>query len=498
MPPVGDGDELIGDPVEEALSSNAPLIGFTGKDCLKEAFDSIIPEKEKVNEFIGKFRNVHSMKVPSVDPMLSLMEAGGISRTKASEDIITAQLEAMKRQIATLDQNQLNMLLEKSYSYLTVPKLSQIAISVLERLTYVEPEMWTQIVRQGLNESPYIDLPLSIKRRIWVSEVNAFDHEIDILLNRLPEVQPPATLEEFSEHLDRQKNRGSEPILSELLHTIHGVGEELHAQVIDKIVERATIEKSTPKRIAFCNLTHNYLLSLSPRPNSTLGTLRRLAKFLDSSNTTDGEGDHEVPRLIRDSLSVPSAGGPVALLISSVYSRDKMTEKLVAHLLSRRGPIERGLDGTLDTRILSEAEKHLRADPWIADLTFACLCNMKGGNLLEGGAPPSKEDVEAPFQIFYPLIIGEMEMDHSVFGDNFHNSNVTTPHPKLGEMVKTGRLERRIISSYCMLLMSYGNIAGASRFRLLLDDIVKHGDRVEEQREVALSHHLITGLIESG
>lgn len=468
------------------------LIGFSGKDQLKEGFDQVLPDKQKVFDFIGQFRGAHGVGGPDVDPAVSLLRVSGMSSKIIAKETMAALIEIMKRQIARLEQEQLDAVLDKCYSYLTVPELAPVGIAVLERLHYVDPDIWAQIVGNGLDVSPYTDLPISIKRRIWASEPTAFDHEATDLVKRVSEPEAATSLENFIPTGERQRQRSENAMVKELLRLVHGSEDELVPRAIEKIVDAATEEQSSAKRIAIANLFHDFVIMLNVRntQSDNLLALRKMAKFLDGG--TDVSADQDQLQHIRDAISNPASRGPVALLVSSAYSRDYIADQLVGTLQSRRGPVGTGED----PNIIADATAHLHADPWIADLTYLCLCNMKSGPLLSEGVMPSDEEVDTPFQLFYPLLIGEMEADTVKFEDDYFTSNANLPNKRIDELVKKGWLERRVVTSYCLSLRVHGNIVGLSRFRLILDSCYSGGDSTAETRECQLAFFLLSNSVE--
>lgn len=478
--------------MESALDPSTWQIGFAGKDVVKEVFDSLVPDREKVHSFCKDFRELRTLNEIEANGPLNLLKLAGISHNRAVKETLAAMIDDVLRQIATLGQAQLDALLDKSYSYLTVPQLAPIAIATLERLTFVDPEVWGQIVRNGLEESPYIDLPLSLKRRIWVSQDSAFDHEIELVLSRLPDVPKPPGLDAFILTMDRSRMRADNPILTDLLRMVHGVGDDLIAQAVDKMVEKAAQETSPPKRDAIANLFHDFMVRLPAQTNSNLGTLRRMAKFLDNP-VPEGELDKTSLQSVRQGLSVSTSCGSVALLVASTYSRDFLADQLVMYLMSRRGPIETWGDPS----IIAAASNHIKADPWVPDLTYICMCNMKSTMLLRGEELLNDAEVEVPFQLFYPLMINEMHTDITKMQEQYFLSNASLPNEALVDLIQKGRLERRVLMSYCLQLFIHENMPGLSRFRLLLDAALGSCDEFEEIREITLAFELIQKILVS-
>ncbi|CDF39504.1 unnamed protein product [Chondrus crispus] len=479
--------------MNHCLDPGQKLIGYAGKDELKAAFEEVLPDKVGVKKFVKDFREVHSLNGRTISPVLPLLKLGGISSNRMANEVKNALVDIMKRQIATLEQEALQALLDKSYSFLTVPELSPIGISVLERLHYVDRRIWAQIVQNGLDESPYTDLPTSIKKRIWPHEVSAFDHEIDKVLDCITELTTPPGIEAFFVTPDRKKARSEDPILTDLMRLSNAVASEegMVARIVDKFVQKATAAQTGSKRIAIANVYHDFLTTVNPRVNPSLTSLRKMAKFLDTPNGED-DIDSDVLGFIRKNIGVEASCATVGLLVASSYSRDFLAFQLVLRLLNRRGSLGEGRDQT----ILDCAAEHLRADPWIPDLTFLTLCNMKAAALISEHKAPTETEANMPFQMFFPLLIHEMELDDQRFSDQFYAMNAALPDPKFLQIVQAGKLERRVVTSYCLQLFGHGNFVGLSRFRLILDVAFHQMDREEEVRETMIAVNLLQRTIE--
>lgn len=473
---------------DKALDPTTRLISFSGKDALKAALDARIDNREELLQFIQEFRELRTVKVESAKPVMDLLEMGGFTGNRRSRAILYAMRDAMKRQIVNLDQEQLETLLNRCYTYLTIRELASIPIATLERMTYVDPGIWNQIVDHGLNDSPYVDLPISLKRRIWVSESSAFDHEIYNIIKRVPERGG----ENMSFLVDKKKRKLSQqenPVLHDLLRVTQGLSEELIAQAVDKMVEAAG-EASSPKRIAIANLFHDFMVRMVPRAGSHMESLHEMAVFLDSADPLDAE-PKRFSRL-RNAFSVGSSCGRIALLVASTYSRDFLADQLILYLLNRRGEVP----SFTDEVSLAAAGNHVRDDPGIPNLTFLCMANMKADVLITRSGSLNNSEVDQPFEVFYPMMINEMFMDVTQSTDDYFTQNATLPNDGLEEMVRRGRLERRVLTSYCLQLFSQEILVGLARFRLLLDTALSSCDSTEETREMALATALIERIIQ--
>eukprot|EP00177_Eucheuma_denticulatum_P002385 GFKZ01004272.1.p1 GENE.GFKZ01004272.1~~GFKZ01004272.1.p1 ORF type:complete len:487 (-),score=70.37 GFKZ01004272.1:391-1851(-) len=473
--------------MKSCLDKNGILIGYGGKDGLKDAFDEIGEDRKSALSFVKDFRDVHALNHASIKPVIPLLHLGGIPHQQVATEVRLAFIEVMKRQIQDLDQEQLDALLDKCYSFLTVPELAPIGISVLERLNFVDAGIWNQIVQNGLDESPYTDLPISIKKRIWRTEHSAFEHEVVEVIKRIPESRPPESLEHFLIHIDKHRVRGEDPILKDLVRLASNAEPELFTIIIGKFIESAKMEKKTSRRTTIANVFHDFVVFNSAGTHK-FSDLRKMAKYMDTFDVGSTIEPSEEIDTIFDSVHDQSTRPMVSLLLASSYSRDFLAHMLVMQLLNRRGP----LGDVRDDTAIANAAAHLRADPWISKLTFLCLCNIASGAIITDDKLPSDTDVSLPFSMFYPMIINEMDSDAVKFQDQYFTSNGIVPDSKFLDMVTVGTgVERRVMTTYCLQLFIHGNHVGLSRFRLVLDRAFRAVDPAEEVREAVLAFNLV-------
>lgn len=472
--------------MQACLNSDTRLIGYAGKDGLKDAFEEVSHDRQAMLDFIKQFRDLRALNHSRIQPVIPLLKLGGISPKDVCVEVRTALIEIMKQQIQHLEQEQLDALLDKCYSFLTVPQLAPIGIAVLERLSYVDLRIWTQIVQNGLDESPYIDLPLSIKKRIWTTEPTAFEYEVIQVLGRITGAQAPTSLEHFLIRVDRQKKRAEDSVLKDLVRLASNVDADLFTKIIEKMIQIAAKEHNSARRIAIADFFHDFVVHY-PAGNHNFAALRKMAKYLDTFEVESQLDPTEQIDSIHDALVTPSSRATAALLISSSYSRDFLAHILVMQLLNCRGSLD-----TEDEASLQTAAQYLRSSNYIGRLTFLCLCNKTSKTLLSEGKLPGEADVDLPFQVFYPLLIHEMTSDASKDQDHYYSSNGVAPDERFFRIVTAATgIERRVLLTYCLQLYIHGNAVGLSRFRLVLDRAFGIMDKIEEAREAALAFGLI-------
>lgn len=473
--------------VDEDDGLDGPIISFAGKDAIKDAWERIMetsPTEENAIKFVRRFRERHRLHHKDIDEVVNLLEAAGISRNQLAKEIMANMVNIIRQKIVGLTQPQLSKLLDRSYTYLTVPELAPIAISTLEHLKFVKPTVWTQIVQNGLEESPYTDLPLSIKHRIWVQETEAFDHEIDVVLSAVVE-PPPPTMAELEKNATIEVRKSRSTVLADLLRLVQGLSDDLLLQTAEKLYSKARDETTPLRRIAIANLFHDFATHAPIRsPNHTLVDARKCAKFLSTPSNSALSADDI--RFVYDAIVTATSRSYVTLLACSSISRDVLVDQLVNRLINFIGPAPLDANGEPTPQI----QEQLKADVRLIHLTCLLLYNIKSSSVLGGADVVLPEEVDVPFEAFYPVMFSEIQNDAAWRKDGYFLSNAKMPNPNLMQMATQGRLERRVIATYCLNQHMQSDIVGLSRFRLLLDSIVATCDTKEEAREFLIAQVL--------
>lgn len=466
---------------------DGPIISFAGKDAIKDAWEKAMeadPSEKNAVKFVHRFRARHRLHHSHIDEVVNFLEAAGIGRNQLSKEIMSNMVNIIKQKIPALTQPQLATLLDSSYTYLTVPELAPIAITALEHLKVVKPTVWAQIVANGLEESPYTDLPLAIKHRIWVQESEAFDHEIDVILSSVGDSIPP-TIAELEKNVTIEARKAKGGVLANLLRLVQGLSDDLIGQTAEKLYNKTCSEQSPSRRTALANLFHDFAIHAPSRSHSSiLFEVKKCARFLSiaSSSILSPEDVRMIYNAVLNSPVRPY----VALLLCSSISRDVLADQLVGRLSSLRSPSVVNQLG----ESTPEATQQLKSDTRLGHLTCLMLYNIKAANVLTSGEIILPEDVEGPFEEFFPTMLAEMERDAAWKKDDYFLFNCKMPTPKLLQMATQGKFERRVIATYCLSLLAHGDFINLSRFRLVIDSIIATCDPKEESREFILAQAL--------
>lgn len=499
MDVVGDPPISKNEPVQGATSplsneNHIPaerLVGFGGRMALQSCRGLIANGVMDIQTFVRLFREKHVLKSETCEPMLALMDLGGLSRSRVERMIMAVLTEYFKRKIPELSQKQLQELLDKSYSFLTVPELKPIAISVLERLEDVEKTTWEEIANNGLEESPYVDMPITVKRRIWMALHKTFEHEVDKALKQVIDHSDPERVDDYMIHVDRVKARQDNKVLAHFLYLL-GNNDELLVQLIDRLTDLAATEQNVAKRIGIANLFHDIMCSVKKRSMVNVEKLRGMAHYLDVGRENQAMELGQL-REVRDALSMNASCGPVTLLVSSVYTRDLVTEQLVNRLIESKKLPATEVDAATALQAFGGV---LQRDQILDNLTYICLSNIRAQRILSKNNPLDTTETASYFKDFFPRLCNEIALDDAEFLDNYHTKNAGALDAVFLHAAKQSTFERRILTGYGLMLYARNNVIGLSKLRLVFDHCYSAANPTEETREVAIAQGLVMAVTE--
>lgn len=486
-------EAVMGENNYDDLDLSKPLISYAGKDVLKEAWERRMlksPSLKNALDFISEFQEKHRLHYEEIDEAVNLLEVAGISQTLLATEILNNLTTLFKQRIPRLSQAQLSAILEDSFSFLTVSELASVPIATLERLKVVKPTVWSQIVQNGLSEAPYVDLPLSIRQRIWMQEPAALDHEIEKVIAKMEEA-PPLMFNELCSNSGIESRKAKNPILLELLRLIQNLGDDLVDRAIQILYTRALDQAGSPQLLQYTNLFHDFVIHSQCRSkHSIIATLRRCARILSVSPNQATVSEADVRFVFETIHNRIDGRSYVLLLLCSSYSRDFLADQHLVRLYGHRGEVD-----ISNESIRNDVVKHLTSDITLVQLTSLVLHSLKREQVIQG-ILVLQEEVNKAFEQFFPLLINEMALDANLKQDGYFCDIAKLPDTALKALIVQNKFERRVISTYCLHLFTNKDIVGLSRFRLLLDAVVAASDPKEEIREVVLADSLILAMYE--
>merc|ERR1719511_646111 len=156
-------------------------IGIPGRDYLKEALTSCTDPLKAIEDF----QIENGILLPSLRPMLPLLDLHGLKRldfhNSVLEDLrekLIAQIESVSNQ----DRNnpkererKLKELLTKSFPVIKIKQLRPVVMCVLKNLSYIEDRYLRVLVR---DKELYQDCDIVIKRHLWRDNQSLFGDEV--------------------------------------------------------------------------------------------------------------------------------------------------------------------------------------------------------------------------------------------------------------------------------------------------------------------------------
>jgi hypothetical protein len=486
--------------VDDVIDAVELQIGVEGREYLMQQL-APLPHTE-VPGFLAKFRAEHALRRRGVAPALSLLEMGGVSR----HAVHTAVLKAVKDELLRLikvaadagDQDKLADLFQVTKRYLTVEQLRDVSVAVLERVDdrTIGKEYWSEIVEEGLTNRPYIDLSTALKRRVWEVRKDAFEFEVNAVLNQIAEYVPPDEMEtmmDVSHSAGMHQNKES---LERLLELSNRAESAALGIIVDQFIHAAANEISENRRVAIATL-FLHLFSSNQVGYVQESQATRLGRICHAAKIILGKAKEEVVKLVdlhelrilKAWISGEGSGEndtdmmePIALLLHSTAARDMFANQLSMRLL-QVSKSQAGTPGGLPAM--------LQRDAFLKDLTLLVLSSINAKDILESGKAVPDDEVLSHFNSFYPLLVREMRLDDEWQKNRFQVC-VSLPDDGIREAMRRGCLERRVLCTYAYTLFAVDFVMGFARLRLVLDTVCAMADKPGEEREFVLALNLIS------
>jgi len=159
-------------------------IGIPGREYLREALTSCTDPLKAIEDFQVE----NGVLLPSLRPMLPLLDLHGIKRidfhNSVLEDLrdkLIAQIETCTKMEGKDRDKKLKDLLLKSFPVIKIKQLRPVVMSVLKNMTYIEDKYLRVLVR---DKELYADCDIEIKRHLWRDNQSLFGDEVSPLLSQ--------------------------------------------------------------------------------------------------------------------------------------------------------------------------------------------------------------------------------------------------------------------------------------------------------------------------
>ena len=156
-------------------------IGIPGRDYLKEALTSCTDPLKAIEDF----QIENGILLPSLRPMLPLLDLHGLKRLDFHNSVLEDLREKLITQIESVsnqDRNnpkererKLKELLTKSFPVIKIKQLRPVVMCVLKNLSFIEDRYLRVLVR---DKELYQDCDIVIKRHLWRDNQSLFGDEV--------------------------------------------------------------------------------------------------------------------------------------------------------------------------------------------------------------------------------------------------------------------------------------------------------------------------------
>lgn len=478
-----DGEELIADGIELQIGEEGRTFLGQSLECLSD--DSVVP-------FLKQFSRQHSLRRRGIAPVVSLLEMGGVPLHAIHLEVLKCLTDELLRLVKAAadssDKDRIASMFSSTFRFLTVDQLQPVAIAVLEKVDegIVGSEHWQQVVDAGLTSKPYVDLPLSLKRRIWELHTEAFEFEVDSVLKEVKEYKLFCDMGELMDAKFYSQSHDYTALICRLVDlTVNRstTGVEL---IAERFLDAARREVLDSRRVATANLFQEYFsnndIAVRCQEHATLRWISTAARLLSARATDESAAPFQLQEIhlfyswaTSDVDKRASVIEMLALLLHSHQARDLFANQLTMTLFKYRG---------------SFTSESIHANSTIKELTLLLLWTIRAGDIMNSGKPLTDDDVRPIFESFYPLLLREMRLDQERQSTAF-DACIPLPDQRLRESMGQGCFQRRVFCTYAYLLFSLNFIIGVARFRLVLDSAYAHSAERGEEREQILARGLI-------
>ncbi|XP_065291869.1 negative elongation factor B [Dermacentor albipictus] len=159
-------------------------VGIPGREFLREALTNCSDPLRAIEEF----QEENGILLPSLRPMLPLLDLHGVCRlefhTSVLEELkerLLQQIENLGRQEGREKEKKLKEMLQKSFPVIKVPALRPVVMCILKNMEHVEEKYLKQLVS---DKTLYKECDVQVKRQIWQEHQSLFGDEVLPLLSQ--------------------------------------------------------------------------------------------------------------------------------------------------------------------------------------------------------------------------------------------------------------------------------------------------------------------------
>lgn len=235
-------------------------VGIPGKEYLRESLTNCSDPLRAIEEF----QIENGILLPSLRPMLPLLDLHGVRRLEFHLSVLDELKEKLLQQIEALGKQErrekdkkLKELLQKSFPVIKVPTLRPIVMGIMKNMERLEDKYLKQIV---VDKTLYNECDVHVKRQIWQDNQALFGDEVSPLLTRYVEEKQEQLLschETSNFFLLSPKQRRQADIIQKLINMI---GRNI--QLYDMVLQFIRTLFLRTKNIHYCTLRAELLMAM--------------------------------------------------------------------------------------------------------------------------------------------------------------------------------------------------------------------------------------------
>ncbi|XP_077504426.1 negative elongation factor B-like [Amblyomma americanum] len=159
-------------------------VGIPGREFLREALTNCSDPLRAIEEF----QEENGILLPSLRPMLPLLDLHGVCRLEFHTSVLEELKERLLQQIDGLGKQEgrerdkkLKEMLQKSFPVIKVPALRPVVMRIMKNMDHVDEKYLKQLVS---NKTLYKECDVQVKRQIWQEHQSLFGDEVLPLLSQ--------------------------------------------------------------------------------------------------------------------------------------------------------------------------------------------------------------------------------------------------------------------------------------------------------------------------
>lgn len=245
------------------------------RNKLKSASDPI--------KAIEEFQHDKGILLPSLRPMLPLLDLHGVKRLEFHRSVLDELKERLRQQTEKLgkseskqDHRKLQELLVRSFAFIKIPTLQPVVMAVLKNVNNLDGKILNMLIS---DRNIYKACDVSVKRQIWLDFQSMFGDEVSPLLQQYIQDKEKLLTDALDIdspfYLMTPKQRRQSKIVQELTEMV-GDNVRLYETIVQFL--RTLFLKT--KNVHYCSLRVEFLMALHDKDVQDITTMDQAHKFV--------------------------------------------------------------------------------------------------------------------------------------------------------------------------------------------------------------------------